>query len=268
MRKPLIIGNWKMNTTLADASVLATSIRNAVGGLDVDVVLCPPFTWLYPVAEILEKSPKNLHLGAQNMWFAEKGAMTGEISPLMLKNLVKYVILGHSERRSHFKETDALINDKIHAALKYGLTPIICVGELKKMQEEKRGRGRPTRVDVRSDVLHQLKATIENISKDDIEKSIICYEPVWAISKGTVASRNAASGGYVNSVIEKLRNFLAKKYGQNESERIRITYGGSVGEESIKEFIYQPEVDGVLVGGASLRAKEFIKICREAAGRE
>ena len=263
MRKPLIIGNWKMNTSLADASVLTTSIRNAVGGWDVDVVLCPPFTWLYPVAEILEKAPKNLHLGAQNMWFAEKGPMTGEISPLMLKNLVKYVILGHSERRSHFNETDALINDKIHAALKYGLTPIICVGELKKMQEEKRGKGRPTKVDIRSDVTHQLRSALDKITRNDAEKIIVAYEPVWAIGTG-----NPATGAYAAQVVARLREVFAKKYGQELSERIRILYGGSVDSENVREFIYQPEIDGVLAGGASLKAKEFIKICREAAGRE
>jgi len=263
MRKPLIIANWKMNTTLADAIVLATSVRNNVGDLDIDVVLCPPFVWLYPVAEILEKAPKNLHLGAQNMWFVEKGAMTGEISPLMLKNLVKYVILGHSERRSHFSETDALINDKIHAALKYGLTPVVCVGELKKMPEEKRGKGRPTKVDIRSDVVHQLKAALNEISRDDAEKIIIAYEPVWAIGTG-----NPATGAYAAQVIAKLRNVFAEKYSQALSERVRILYGGSVDSENVREFIYQPEIDGVLAGGASLKAKEFIKICREAAGRD
>lgn len=265
MRRPLIIGNWKMNTTLADATVITTSVKNNVANLDIDVVLCPPFVWLYPMAEILEKSPKNIFLGAQNMWFAEKGAMTGEISPLMLKGLVKYVILGHSERRSHFQEKDDLINDKIHAAFENGLTPIVCVGEHEKITSEKskKGRGRPPHLEVKSDIYRQLKSALEGISRENAEKLIVAYEPVWAIGTG-----NAASGAYASEVISKLREIFAKKYGQALSERVRILYGGSVDADNIKEFIYQPEIDGILTGGASLKAKEFIKICKEAAGRE
>lgn len=264
MRRPLIIGNWKMNTTLADATILATSVKNAAADLEsVEIVLCPPFVWLIPLAEILEASPRNLHLGAQNMWFADKGAMTGEISPLMIKPLVDYVILGHSERRSHFGESNALINDKIHAGLHYGIIPIVCVGELKKMPQEKRGRGRPSKIDVRSDVLHQLKKALEGINRDHAEKIVIAYEPVWAIGTGT-----PATGAYAASVISRLREVFAKKYGQSLAEGIRILYGGSVTEENVREFIYQPEIDGVLAGGASLKAKEFIAICREAAGQK
>jgi triosephosphate isomerase len=252
-----------MNTTMADASVLTTQIRNSVGDLDVDVVLCPPFVWLVPVAEILEKSPKNLFLGAQNMWFAKSGAMTGEISPLMLKGLAKFVILGHSERRSHFQESDELINDKIHAAFEANLTPVVCVGELKKMHEKKRGRGRPASLELKSDVTHQLRAALESVSRPNVEKLIVAYEPVWAIGTG-----NPATGAYAAEVIGRLREVFAKKYGRETSERVRILYGGSVDSENVREFIYQPDIDGVLAGGASLKAKEFIKICREAGGRE
>ncbi len=269
MRRALIVANWKMNTTLADATVLATQIKNAVEDLDTEVVLCPPFVWLVPLAEILEHAPANISLGAQNMWFVEKGPMTGEISPLMLKGLTKYVILGHSERRRHFYESDELINDKIHAALYHGITPIICVGEHKKATEEKRGRGRPTRVDFRSDVIHQLEHALRGVNRENIEKIVFCYEPVWAISKGTPESRNAADGAYSNLVIEKLRNnVLAKKYGQSIAERAHFIYGGSVDAKNINEFLFQPEIDGALVGGASLNAKEFITICQEASGRE
>lgn len=263
MRKPIIIGNWKMNTTLSDAVVLANSVKKAAEDIDVEIVLCPPFVWLAPLAEDLEHAPKNLHLGAQNMWFAEKGAMTGEISPLMLKNLVDYVILGHSERRSHFGESNALINDKIHAAFRYGIIPIVCVGELKKMTEVRRGRGRPDHLELKSNVIHQLEAALKGVSRDLAEKLIVAYEPVWAVGTG-----NAATGGYAAAVIAKLRAVFAKKYSQSLSERVRILYGGSVTSENIQEFIYQPEIDGVLAGGASLKAKEFIEICREASGRE
>lgn len=265
MRRPLVVGNWKMNTTLSDAVVLANSVRRVAENLDVEIVLCPPFVWLVTLAEDLEHSPKNLHLGAQNMWFADKGAMTGEISPLMIKNLVKYVILGHSERRLHFNESDALINDKIHAALNHNLTPIICVGERKKMPTgaEKRGRGRPAEIDLQSNILHQLEMALKGISAEKAEKLVIAYEPVWAIGTG-----HAATGSYAAGVIEGLRQLIAKKYTVSLSERVRILYGGSVDDDNIKEFIYQPEIDGVLVGGVSLKAKEFINICREAAGKE
>jgi triosephosphate isomerase len=268
MRRPLIIDNWKMNTNLADATILTNSVKNHIGDLDVDVILCPPSVWLYPMTEILEKSPSNLHLGAQNMYFSDSGAITGEISPLMVKALANYVIVGHSERRKIFGETDEFISDKIDAALKHNLKPIVCVGEIKKMEEERKGPGRPTKVDVRSDVLAQLRHALSGVSRDDIEKVIIAYEPVWAISKGTANSRHAATGAYAASVIEKLRNIIADKYGEHIAQRIRILYGGSVDEDNIKEFIYQPEIDGVLIGGASLKAKEFIKICREAGGKD
>lgn len=261
MRKPIIVGNWKMNTTLADATVLATEIKNNVSEIDVDIVLCPPFVWLYPVSEILEKSSQNLQLGAQNMWFAEKGAMTGEVSPVMLKQLVKYVIIGHSERRSHFGESDQLINDKIHAALLHGLNPILCVGELKKMA--KPGRGRPTNVDLKSNIFEQLSRAFKNINRNQAEKIIIAYEPVWAIGTG-----NAASGAYAADIIASLRKVIQKKYNKSLAERIRILYGGSVTSENVREFMYQPEIDGVLAGGSSLKAKEFLTICREASGRE
>ncbi|KKQ17971.1 MAG: triose-phosphate isomerase [Berkelbacteria bacterium GW2011_GWB1_38_5] len=262
MRRPIIVGNWKMNTTLSDAVVLANSIKKAAEDLDcVEIVLCPPFTWLVPLAEDLEKAPKNLSLGAQNMWFADSGAMTGEISPVMIKNLVKYVILGHSERRSHFNESNALINDKIHSAFNHGLTPIVCVGELKKISEEKRGRGRPTQVDIKSDITHQLAEALKGVTAEKAEKIIVAYEPVWAIGTG-----HAATGGYAASVIEKLRAVFAKKYNQSLAERVRILYGGSVDSGNVSEFMYQPEIDGVLAGGSSLKAKEFISICRGAGG--
>lgn len=271
MRRPLrslIIANWKMNTTLADATFITNSVKNAARDLDLDIVLCPPSVWLVPMAEMLEKTPKNLYLGAQNMWFADKGPMTGEISPLMIKDFVDLVIIGHSERRLNFHETNELVNDKMHAAIHHGITPLLCVGELKKKLSEKKERGRPTNLDMRSDVIHQLLESIEGVSRVDLEKVVICYEPVWAISKGTVSSRNAADGAYVNAVVQSLRIAIAKKYGESLSQRIKILYGGSVDEKNITEFIYQPEIDGALVGGASLKVKEFLQICKEASGKE
>lgn len=262
MRRPIIIANWKMNTNLADATVLATTVKNKVGDFDIDVVLAPPSIWLYPVAEVLEKSPKNIDLSAQNIWFTENGAVTGEISAEMVKSVAKYVILGHSERRRYFNETDELINDKIQSALKHNLIPIVCVGELKK-QITKRGKGRPNNTDIRSDVVRQLKGALDGINRKSAEEIIIAYEPVWAIGTG-----EAATGAYAAEVVGNLRRFLAEKYSKSMSERVRILYGGSVDSGNIREFTYQPEIDGALVGGASLKAKEFIEICREAAGKD
>lgn len=264
MRRPIIIGNWKMNTSLADATVLATQIKNAAEDLDsVEIVLCPPFVWLVTLAEILNPpaggGPDNLYLGAQNMWFAEKGAMTGEVSPLMLKGLVRFVILGHSERRSHFGESNALINDKIHAAYLNKIIPIVCVGEIKKMPST-RGRGRPTHVEIKSDVVHQLEEALKGVNKEQAEKMVIAYEPVWAIGTG-----KPATGAYAAEVIARLRMVFQKKYGASVAERVRILYGGSVDSQNISEFILQPEIDGVLAGGSSLKSKEFISICQQAA---
>ena len=252
-----------MNTSLADAIIITGQVKNHVGHLDVDVVLAPPFVWLYPMAEILSGGPKNIKLAAQNMWFTDSGAMTGEVSPLMLKNMVKYAILGHSERRANFSESNDLINDKVHAALRNKITPIVCVGELKKIEEGKATRGRPDSVSLKANIFTELKNAFREITRPQAAKVIIAYEPVWAIGTG-----DAATGAYAAAVIQKLRGVIEGLYGKNVADEIRILYGGSVTEENIKEFLYQPDIDGALVGGAALKAKEFIKICQEAGGRE
>lgn len=267
MRKSLIIANWKMNTDLADATVLTTSIKNAVAGLDVEIVLCPPFVWLYPMSEILSSGGalKNLHLGAQNMWFTNYGAITGEVSPLMIKKMAKYVIIGHSERRKNLFETNELINDKVTAALEASLVPIVCVGEVKK-QNLNRGKGRPTKPDLDSDIVKQLQLALNGIPARLAEKVVVAYEPVWAIS--TSGKGEPATGAYAAEMITRLRDVFAKKYNRLLAERVKILYGGSVDEDNVLEYVKQPEIDGILVGGASLRSKEFIKICREIGGKE
>lgn len=265
MRRPLVIANWKMNTDLADAMIITNAVKNIIGDLDVEVVLCPPSVWLYPVHEVIPQALKNLSLGAQNMWFTEFGALTGEISPLMIKKMVKYVILGHSERRKNFHETNELVNDKVISALEHGIIPVICVGEIKK-QISLRGKGRPTKIEENSDITKQLKMALAGVSTEDAEKVVIAYEPVWAIS--TSGTGEAASGAYANEKIEILREELARIYSRSLAERVKILYGGSVDDDNIREFIYQPEIDGALVGGASLKVREFVKICKEAGGRE
>lgn len=263
MRKPLIVGNWKMNTTLSDAMVILGAVKNAARELEeVEIVLCPPFCWLVPMKEAMEHAPDNLKLGAQNMWFAEKGAMTGEVSPVMLEGLADYVILGHSERRMHFGESNALINDKTQAALAHKIRPIVACGEVKKMTEKKTP-GRPGEVALKNDVIEELKGALKGVPSKDAQKIIVAYEPVWAIGTGT-----PATGEYANEVAFKLRKVLIDKYGGEVAQEIRVLYGGSVDSGNIKDFIYQPEIDGALVGGASLKANEFIKICEKAAGRE
>ncbi len=264
--RPIIIGNWKMNTILSDAVILTTQIKNVASEIEAEIVICPPFTWLYPLSELLENAPENLYLGAQNMWFAEKGAMTGEISPMMLKDLARYVILGHSERRSHFMESNALINDKVHSALSHGITPILCLSEFKKMQDVRRGRGRPTGAELRSDIFQQLTSCLRGVPEKEIGKIIIAFEPVWAMST-TAETEGAASGVYVANVLSQIRNYLEEKYDSDAVKTTRLIYGGSVDAKNISEFLYQPEIDGALVGAASLKASEFIKIC-QIAGTE
>lgn len=268
LRQPFIVANWKMNTELSDAIVLAQSVKNGVDDLEgVEIVLCPPYIWLYPVAEAIEKVlNKKIKLGAQNLFWEDVGAYTGEISGKMLSKLCQYVIVGHSERRHYLREDDEEINNKVHAALRNGLKPIVCVGEQKKSSEAKLPNvGRPTNLAVKGDILHQLSKALEQVSKKDMENAVIAYEPVWAISKGTAESRNSANGAYVASVINQLREKIFRLYDWDTAQSIRIIYGGSVDAENIKEYICQPEIDGVLVGGASLKAKEFIKICEEMA---
>lgn len=262
MRKPLVVANWKMHTSLAEAIVLATSIRNAAADLSqIEIVLCSPFVWLYPIAEIFHTSPRNLKLGAQDCYFTDEGPVTGEVSAKMLKHLCRYVLVGHSERRRLFGESDAMINDKVKAVLRSGLSPILAVGEFKKMYDAKRERGRPTRIEAKSDIFHQIRAGLSGIPSSSLQEIAIAYEPVWAIS--TTVGSVAADGVYVSTVIAKIRQFLYKTYSRDVAASIRILYGGSVDAENISQYALQPEIDGVLVGAASLKTREFIGVCRE-----
>ena len=248
MRVPLIAGNWKMNTTVTEAVNLVREMKDDLEKIPgVDKVICPPFVSLAPLKEILSGSP--VKLGAQNLYFAEKGAYTGEISPLMLAGLCEYVIIGHSERRQYFGEDGDVVNKKVTAALKTGLIPILCIGE--KLEENEAGKTEEV-------VTGQLKAALENI--DDIGGLILAYEPVWAIGTG-----RAATSGQANETIAIIRNCVSGIYDSRVSARIRILYGGSVTAVNTAEYMSQPDIDGALVGGASLKAAEFIGIVARAA---
>jgi triosephosphate isomerase len=248
MRTPIIAGNWKMNTSVEAAAALVKEMRDRLNQVEgVEKVLCPPFVSLAALRELIKDT--SIKLGAQNMHFEEKGAFTGEISPLMLANLCDYVILGHSERRQHFGETDELVNKKVQAALKARLKPILCVGE--RLEENEAGRTEEV-------VTRQVKAALAEIGS--IEGLVIAYEPIWAIGTG-----KAATGEQANATIGLIRHIVTQLYGGQIAQAMRLQYGGSVTAANIAEFISQPEIDGALVGGASLKATEFLTIVRQAA---
>ena len=248
MRVPMIAGNWKMNTTLGEAIALVNKMRQELDRIDnVDKVICPPFISLAAVGELIKGS--SVELGAQNIYFEEKGAYTGEVSPLMLADLCEFVIIGHSERRQYFNETGEIVNKKIRAALKVGLKPILCVGE--KLEENEAGRAEEI-------VSRQVKASLAGINYPS--GLIIAYEPIWAIGTG-----RAATGKQANETIGLIRRNVAELYGERAARDVRILYGGSVAPANTAEFISQPEIDGALVGGASLKADQFLNIAKQAA---
>jgi len=248
MRIPMIAGNWKMNTTLTEASALIGEMKEGLEYIaGVEKVLCPPFLWLYLVKEHLQGS--SIKIGAQNMHFKERGAYTGEISPLMLSGICEYVILGHSERRQYFWENDSVVNEKIRAALAAGLTPILCVGE--SLEEKEAGKTEEV-------VTRQVRGAVYGI--ESLNGMVIAYEPVWAIGTG-----RAETGEGADTTIAIIRNTVSHIYGERTAQGIRILYGGSVTAANIAEFIRQQEIDGALVGGASLKAEEFISIVAQTA---
>jgi len=246
MRVPMIAGNWKMNTTISEAEQLVKKIRQGLAGTaDVEKVICPPFISLAAVKELIEGS--SIKLGAQNLYFEEKGAYTGEISPLMLADLCEFVIIGHSERRQYFGETNEIVNQKLRAALKFNLEPILCVGE--KLEENETGRTEEV-------VTEQLRSSLAGIECSG--DFIIAYEPIWAIGTG-----KAATGKQSNQTIGLIRKTISQLYSEEIARKVRILYGGSVTADNIAEFMEQVEIDGALVGGASLKADQFISIIRQ-----
>lgn len=249
MRKPIIAGNWKMHKTASEAVRLAKQVKVLVSDdvRGVEVVLCPPFTALYPVGEVIRGS--GIQLGAQDLFWEDEGAYTGEISPAMLKDLgCHYVIVGHSERRAYFHETDEDVRRKVEAALAKGIGAIACVGETL----EERQEGKTEEV-----VGREVRAIVDGLELADPSLLVIAYEPIWAIGTGHTATSEEA-----NRVAGFIRREIAGFLGEEVAQQIRIQYGGSVKPDNIASLMQEPEIDGALVGGASLDASNFAQIVK------
>lgn len=251
MRTPLVAGNWKMNKTIIEARELVAELVYGLGAIEgVQKVLCPPFTALLAVSALLEG--KDIKLGAQDMYWENSGAYTGEISPRMISELCSHVILGHSERRELFGEGDMEVNKKVKAALKNNLKAIVCVGETLDQREADR---------TEEVVSRQVQEGLKGVRLEQYDSLIIAYEPVWAIGTG-MASTSVDAQNVIKIVI---RTSLATLFGEEGALAIQVLYGGSVKPDNALEFFQQPDIDGALVGGASLKAQEFIKIAQSAS---
>jgi len=245
MRKPIIAGNWKMNMTPSQAKELINELKPLVQDAKCDVVICPPYVDLALAAELIKDS--NIRLGAQNIHWAEKGAFTGEVSANMLKELgVEFAIIGHSERRQYFGETDETVNARAKAAIAAGITPIICVGE----SLEQRESGKTEEL-----VKAQVEKGLEGIAAEDVAKLVIAYEPIWAIGTGRTATDEQA-----NETIGVIRETVAAIFGTDTAAAVRIQYGGSMNPKNVKGLMAMPEIDGGLIGGASLKAVDFSQV--------
>jgi triosephosphate isomerase len=248
MRRPIIAGNWKMYKTVGEAVKLVEDLKKELSGVkDVEIVVCPPYTALWAVGKVVKGT--NIGLGAQDLYWEDEGAYTGEVSPAMLKDVgCQYVIIGHSERRTYFDETNEAVNNKVKAALKHGLTPVVCVGEKLTEREE----GKTFHV-----VEDHVRGVLSDLSAEEAGRAVIAYEPVWAIGTGKTATPAQAE-----EVHKFIRGLLSKIYSDKLASMVRIQYGGSVKPENIKELMAEEDIDGALVGGASLKADSFAKIVK------
>jgi len=248
MRRPLIAGNWKMHKTCAESVELVSRLKELISGVDqVEVVVAPPYTALAAVADAIKGSC--ITLSSQNTFWEESGAFTGEVSPSMLKDIgCTYTIIGHSERRQYFGETNATVNKRLKAALNASLTPMVCVGET---LEEREAEKTIAVID------QQIREGLAGVSSQDMAKVVIAYEPVWAIGTGKTATPDQAQ-----EVHQFIRQLLAKIFGKEIAEKIRILYGGSVKDENIDQLMVQSDIDGALVGGASLKADSFARVIK------
>ena len=245
MRKGIIAGNWKMNKTVQEAISLIEEIKPLVKDAQCEVVVCPTFLCLDAVIKAVKGS--NIKVGAQNMHFEENGAFTGEVAPGMLKEIgAQYVIIGHSERRQYFNETDETVNKKLKAAYSHGIIPILCIGETLEQREG----------NITESVLeNQVKLDLEGLTKQQVEELVIAYEPIWAIGTGKTATADQA-----NETIGFIRKTVSTMFGTEVAEKLRIQYGGSVKPSTIKEQMGKSDIDGGLIGGASLSAEDFAGI--------
>lgn len=250
LRRPVIAGNWKMNQTPDEAKALIEEMKPLVKDADCDVVLCVPYVDLAAASEAAKGS--NIRVGAENCHWAEKGAFTGEISAKMLKSMgIPYVIIGHSERRQYFGETDQTVNKRVRAALDAGLTVILCVGEYLEQREQ----------GITEEVVRlQTKVALGGVSEEELKKIIIAYEPVWAIGTGRTATAEQA-----NEVNKAIRDCVAELYTKNAADGLVVQYGGSMNAKNAAELLAQPDVDGGLIGGASLKAEDFSIIVAAAS---
>jgi triosephosphate isomerase len=248
MRKPLIVGNWKMNKTVTESIALIKDLLDLIKGYqETEVVICPPFTSLWVARELIEGS--NIFLGAQNVYFQKEGPYTGEISARMLQNIgCSYVFLGHSERREYFQETSQEVAKKVRQVLAYGIKPIVCVGE--KLEERESGKAEEI-------VREELEAIFPILKTTDVENVVFAYEPIWAIGTGRSATPSDA-----NEMIKYIRELIKNEYDNKIAEEMRILYGGSVNPENIKSMMAEPDIDGALVGGASLQALTFSQLVK------
>lgn len=248
MRRVIIAGNWKMNKTIGESIDLANSIKRSLYDIpEIEVVLCPPFTALSDVREVIMET--NIRLGAQDCFWEKEGAFTGEVSSEMLKDAgCEYVIIGHSERRQYFGEMNEGVNKKVKSAIKESLKPIVCVGE--RLEERKSGKTFEV-------VKDHIENSLSGLSREDMKNVVIAYEPVWAIGTGVNATKDEAE-----EVHKYIRALLAKMYDEDLAKLVRIQYGGSVKPDNIKELISEADIDGALVGGASLKADSFIEIVK------
>ena len=252
-RTRIVAGNWKMNKTVAEARDLVSKMSAPLREIaNAEKVFCPPFTLISSVAEMLAGS--GIGLGAQNMHWEEKGAFTGEVAPNMVKEFCNYVIIGHSERRAYFGETDETVNRKLRAALKFDLTPIVCVGETLDQYES----GLTEEV-----VRRQIKFGFADVNSTSASRIVVAYEPVWAIGTGKASSAENANNVHAKFI----RPALSELFGENNAQAIRIQYGGSVTAANAAELFAMSDIDGALVGGASLKVDEFVAITKAAANR-
>ena len=255
-RKVIIAGNWKMNKNASEGKALVEELKAMCGNCccccEADVVVCPPFTSIAAVVEAAKGTA--IKVGAQNIHWEDNGAFTGEISGDMLKTAgVEYVIIGHSERRQYFGETDATVNARLKAALKYDLIPIVCIGEL--LDERENGKTEEV-------LTHQIRGGFDGISAEEMAKTIVAYEPVWAIGTGKTATPEVAQETHAH-----IRKEIAAMFGEEVAEKVRIQYGGSMKASNARELVAQKDIDGGLIGGAALKADSFADLVKEALGK-